>query len=118
MMGGVLRWAVQSAPADLCREVGLFANQASPQDPGKHPAFLKIMKRLNLQPLTFMKQSFLKRKRRPVRVRRETFLKIVVRVLAAADVHEADVLEIVERAVNVGHVPLTDALAGDEVLTQ
>jgi len=61
MMGGVLRWAVQSAPAGLCREVGLFANQASPQDPGKHPAFLKIMKRLNLQPLTFMKQSFLTR---------------------------------------------------------
>ena len=61
MMGGVLRWAVQNAPADLCREVGLFANQACPQDPEKHPAFLKIMKRLNLQPLAFMKQSFLTR---------------------------------------------------------
>jgi len=26
MMGGVLRWAVQNAPAGLCRNVGLFAN--------------------------------------------------------------------------------------------
>ena len=118
MMGGVLRWAVQNAPADLCRKVGLFANQSCAQNPEKRPAFLKIMKRLNLQPLTFMKQSFLKRKRRPVRVRRKTFLKIVVRILAAPDVHEADVLGVVERAVNVGQVPLPDALAGEEVLTQ
>ena len=79
---------------------------------------MKIMKRLNLQPLAFMKQSFLKKKKRPVRVRRKTFLKIVVRILAAPDVHEADVHGVVERAVNVGQVPLSDALADDKVLSQ
>ena len=76
------------------------------------------MKQLNLEPLAFMRQSFLKKKKRPVRVRRKTFLKIVVRILAAPDVHETDVHGVVERAVNVGRVPLPDALADDEVLSQ
>ena len=56
-----------------------------PQDPEKFPAFLRIVMRVNLQPLAFMTHTFLR---------------------------------MIDRAVHVRHVPLSDALAGDEVLTR
>ena len=76
MMGGVLRWAVQNAPADLCRKVGLFANQSCAQNPEKTPGLLEDHEAVELAAADVHEAVVLDERERPVRVRRMSFLKI------------------------------------------
>ena len=61
--------------------------------------------------------TVLEEERRPVRLRRKTSLRIVGRILEPL-AFLTGVHGVVERAVNVGQVPLSDALADDKVLSQ